>query len=292
MSNCLVPVTLSLWAVFRIIGYITEPTLSDADIHRVRGEQSRTSLSAGLPQSVRVATWNIQRGVKFDNILAALRSMDADVIFLQEVDLFCRRSGYRDVAQDLAHALDVNWVAAGEFQEVGEGRTDAAATTGQAVLSKYPITEVATIVFAEQVRVRWRLDPAQPRRGGRLALRVRSAGLLGYNVHLESRGNDALRRDQLNQLLENEKEQGARDPTVIAGDFNNPPAARSRIFDGLKPSGFVDALGSPETRRTTVNRIHGIDWIFVKNLEPSAGQVITVEDASDHYPLVATVGLR
>jgi hypothetical protein len=70
MSNWLVPITLSIWAVFRIFGYATEPTLSDAEIHRVRGEQSRTSFSAGRLQSVRIATWNIQRGVKFDNILA------------------------------------------------------------------------------------------------------------------------------------------------------------------------------------------------------------------------------
>ena len=36
----------------------------------------------------------------------------------------------------------------------------------------------------------------QPRRGGRLALRARTAGLLVYNLHLESGGDDVQRASQ------------------------------------------------------------------------------------------------
>ena len=46
-------------------------------------------------------------------------------MLLQEVDRSCRRTSYRDVPSDLAEALAMNWVAAGEFQEIGEGRGGA-----------------------------------------------------------------------------------------------------------------------------------------------------------------------
>jgi hypothetical protein len=44
----------------------------------------------------------------------------------------------------------MNCVTTGEFQEIGEGRAGTAALTGQAVLSKDPITEPAVIVFNDQ----------------------------------------------------------------------------------------------------------------------------------------------
>lgn len=54
-----------------------------------------------LPQStgdrpIRLLQWNIERGYKLDGIIQELRSIDADVICLQEVDVQCERSGNRD----------------------------------------------------------------------------------------------------------------------------------------------------------------------------------------------------
>ena len=50
---------------------------------------------------------------------ASIKKLDADVLLLQEVDRGCDRSGRRDVAADLAAALGMNWIFAGEFQEIG-----------------------------------------------------------------------------------------------------------------------------------------------------------------------------
>ena len=87
---------------------------------------------------------------------------------------------YRDVARDLAHALEMNWVSAGEFQEIGEGRGDM------------PIDDTEVIVFTRLSSLRWRMNPVQPRRGGRMALRARTGGIDVYNVHLASSGADAV----------------------------------------------------------------------------------------------------
>ena len=66
-----------------------------------------------------LSTAKIERCKAYDEVLSLLRGLNADIVLLQEVDQGCRRTGYRNVARDLAAALDMNWVAVGEFQELG-----------------------------------------------------------------------------------------------------------------------------------------------------------------------------
>ncbi|MGA2420351.1 MAG: endonuclease/exonuclease/phosphatase family protein [Candidatus Acidiferrum sp.] len=96
---------------------------------------------------LRVGTWNIARGLNFELIRAALRDtseferlaanprpisearkellekqlndlQSADVLVLNEVDLGMKRTEYRDVARELAAALDMNYAYGVEFLEV------------------------------------------------------------------------------------------------------------------------------------------------------------------------------
>jgi endonuclease/exonuclease/phosphatase family metal-dependent hydrolase len=286
MTRSVVFAFVAAVSLFRLAGYFNDPRLSDSEIHAVAGEPVRLPSAAGGGRSIRVATWNIERGIQYDAILATLRSLAPDVVLLQEVDRACRRSGYRDVARDLASALGMNWVSAGEFQEVGEANGAAAAVTGQAILSREPIGDPGVIVFAEQSSLRWRLDPFQPRRGGRIALRAQTAGMLVYSLHLESAGEDRQRSNQLGQVLSDQSRHRAT-RVVIAGDFNNAVAFQSFMFAGLAPAGFVDALGTAP-RQTSMNHRHPIDWMFVKGAH-GAGRVERVAGASDHYPLIATL---
>ena len=106
----------------------------------------------GLGPVLRVASWNIERGLNFDLIKLALSDpdgfqqaalerggqdpnksdagklakieqqlrtlRDADIVVLNEVDLGMKRTDYRDVTRDLAHALGMNYVFGVEFVEV------------------------------------------------------------------------------------------------------------------------------------------------------------------------------
>lgn len=284
---CLI-LSVSLFGLLRILSYVTEPLLSDQELHQIVGEPARVRAAAQDAQALKVVTWNIQWGVQFDRILTTLRALDADIVLLQEVDMFCRRSGRRDIARALADGLAMNWVCAGEFQEIGESRSGVAALTGQAVLSKYSIEAPAVIQFAAQAMVRWRLNPLQPRRGGRMALRVRSAGVLIYNAHLESWGNDSLRRKQLEEILADQAGSAhAGTPVIVAGDFNNLPAIRSSLLGRLTAAEFTDGLGADNGRRTSIRHSHPIDWIFLKNLKRRDGRVADSGAASDHFPVVA-----
>jgi endonuclease/exonuclease/phosphatase family metal-dependent hydrolase len=287
------PICLAIVALLgflRLAGCLTDALLSDREVHHIVGEPSRISQGVVARRDVNVVTWNIQRGLEFERILRTLQTLDADVVLLQEVDRSCRRTGARDVAQEIAGALRMNWLWAGEFQEIGESRGGRPALTGQAVLSRYAIEDPFVIPFAAQARLRWRLTPVEPRRGGRIALRVRTAGLLIYNAHLESWGNEKLRRKQLDEIAADEARYATEGtPVIIGGDFNNLPVIRSSIFGRLTAASFADALTGAEGRRTSTGHRQPIDWIFTKNLTPREGRVADVEGASDHYPVLVAL---
>jgi endonuclease/exonuclease/phosphatase family metal-dependent hydrolase len=268
--------------------------LTDDRIHQIVGEPARYVPDPGA-RPLRIVSWNIFRGVNFSEIEKTLRRLEADVLLLQEVDMFCQRSGNRNIAEALGKSLRMNWVAAGEFQEIGESSNGTPALTGQAVLSKYPIVNASVIVFRHQSLMRWRLNPFQPRRGGRIALKAHTGGLDLYNTHIESGGGDVLRRSQLEEILHAiAKTENMTDAIVIAGDFNNVPVARSAMFKGLTPAGFASVFGPSPNMRTSTGNSYPIDWIFTRNLITESAHVADPDRASDHHPLVATlrVGAR
>lgn len=281
----------ALMGMFRVFGYFTDPRVPGHDIHRIIGEPARLGALAG-DEPLKVVTWNIKYGLRFDRVLEEIRRLDADVYLLQEVDVFCHRSGNRNVAKDLADAIGTNWVFAGEFQEIGQSTGRVPALTGQAILSKHPITEAAAVPFRAQAWARWHLNPVQPRRGGRLALDARIGGLHVYNAHLESGGNNALRRKQLDDILASDARDRPAAAALIAGDFNNGARATS-LFAAITTASFVNALdANASSQATFIDRSYPIDWIFVRHRQSTSGQVIRVDGASDHYPVTATLRLE
>jgi endonuclease/exonuclease/phosphatase family metal-dependent hydrolase len=151
----------------------------------------------------RIVSWNIERGLQLPKILDFLRTVEADLLLLQEVDLNARRTHYRDIAYELAQALNFNYVFGMEFEELSEGTRARPAFHGMATLSPWPLYKARLIRFRDQStfwKPRWYvpdLPVFQRRIGGRIAL-VAEASIYGerlvtYNLHLESRGTDELR---------------------------------------------------------------------------------------------------
>ncbi len=158
------------------------------------------SSSPIIGEFLRVAQWNIERGLEFDALLAAFQSdeklaqvidaggfligeakrieifeqarllRNADVIILNEVDWGVKRSGYRNIAGEIAASLGMNYAFGVEFVELSPvhlmrvaaaGGTDNAEISeiaridaaryrglhGSAILSRFPLENVRLIPF-------------------------------------------------------------------------------------------------------------------------------------------------
>src|SRR5215471_18074971 len=155
-------------------------------------------LQLWAPESIRVVNWNIERGLRLPEIADFLDSQQADLLTLQEVDLNARRTHRRNVAEELARKLGMNYVFGYEFEELTQGSRTSPAYHGQATFSRWALKNPRVIRFRDQSefwRPRWflpRTAPFQERLGGRIALvteiDVPAMVLTAYNLHLESRG--------------------------------------------------------------------------------------------------------
>jgi len=247
--------------------------------------------------SLKLLDWNIERGLQMAGIGAAIESEKPDICILQEVDLNARRTGHRNVAEELARKFQLNYVFGVEFQELSQGSRDAPAYHGQALLSALPIRSSYILRFVNQSdfwQPRWYLpnwQTLQRRLGGRMALVVEieagGATLVVYNAHLESRGDESLRLSQLEEILADAKRHGPEIPLILAGDFNTN-SHDSSVIKRLRLAGFRSALGT----ETAVTNLTGgsIDWIFVRGpVDFEDGKVHHEIVASDHYPISVSI---
>jgi len=256
--------------------------------------------------SFRVVDWNIERGTRLESILQFLRKYKADLIFLQEVDLNARRTRHLDVAREIARALQLNFVFGKEFEELTQGSKSSPAYQGQATLSPWPIKNARLIRFRKQTTFwepHWylpRIEPFQERLGGRVALaadvEIPGQSLATYNLHLESKENDALRVSQLGEVLADVFARKRDRLTLIAGDLNLN-ASEGEAGVALKRAGFRDAVRLPSVRtrpaRGLLDQGRSIDWIFLAGeLTSSEGRVHSDVRASDHFPVSMVLSAR
>ena len=257
------------------------------------------------PRTIQVVSWNIARGCQLDEIAEFLVGANADLILLQEVDKRARRTEYRNIAELLAKRLRLNYAFGIEFHELAQGSRDAPAHHGQATLSRWPLCDSRVLRFSRQSTYwyprRWipSLPQFQRRLGGRMALR--SHAMIGerrlsiYNLHLESRERDELRRSQLAEVLNDALRYGTEAPVIVAGDFNfnvsEPGNAHLALERGFHNS-FAD-LGLRTAQAHSFGRSNTIDWILTRGpVAPVSPKIDHSVSASDHYPLCLTLELR
>ena len=193
----------------------------------------------------------------------------------------------------------MNYVFGREFEELTQGSSSSPAYHGQATLSRWPLSNPRIIRFREQSnfwRPHWykpRTELLQERVGGRMALvcDVNVAGqmLVTYNLHLESRGNDQLRRAQLVEVLNDGQRYVADVPLIIAGDMNFDVShgdASERIREAQFRDAFADGAPEPTASSSFLHPGRPIDWILTRGpVQETDAHVNRSVDASDHFPL-------
>jgi endonuclease/exonuclease/phosphatase (EEP) superfamily protein YafD len=117
-----------------------------------------------------------------------------------------------------------------------------------------------------------------------------------YNLHLESRGDDALRCSQLNETLNDSLRYKSTTPILLAGDLNLD-VSRSVAANELRQSQFLSTASTEPVRttpsRSLFDRGRPIDWIFARgSIRAATLRVHNSVSASDHYPLSVRLAFK
>jgi endonuclease/exonuclease/phosphatase family metal-dependent hydrolase len=230
--------------------------------------QTRLGDGRDAERGLRVVTFNVQKGRRIEQAIAALRGhadlRDADVVALQEMN--------GDAVAAIAGALRMNSVYFPASREPFGGPD-----WGNAVLSPWPLEDARKLLLPHRSLFT---------RRGRTATRVRvlrpTGPILVYSTHLGSVWGmpESSRRDQAETILQDAA--AATDPVVIAGDFNS--LELGRLFEAQGYCWPTRDVGP------SVNR-YSVDHVFARGLCAGgggrAGVARDVTDASDHRPVWA-----
>jgi len=270
-----------------------------ADFAGDRNRQLRESVVASLPTE-------FGRGCVLEHQSRTATIADHRVFGPpQSGHLNARRTHHFDIAREIAQKLELNYVFGHEFQELTQDTRHSPAYHGQATLSRWPLSNARILRFQHQSNFwqpHWFLPEIEPfpeRLGGRLALIVdASVGgkmIVTYNLHLESRGDNRLRRAQLEETLKDAQRYKANTAVVLAGDFNMDLSAGD-VAKAIRSADFQDAFTNqhaPTTPNSVFTEGRVIDWIFWRgSVGSETPQVHHSVLASDHYPLSVELDFR
>jgi endonuclease/exonuclease/phosphatase family metal-dependent hydrolase len=222
---------------------------------------------------VRVATYNVKHGdngdgrVDLRRLGAACASLAADVLAIQEVDRFARRTGFRDEMRVIARATGLQAV-------FGEAARKKWRSYGNVLLARGPITDVETLKLP-------RPSEGEPRVAIVARVCVNGLSLSVGATHLSFRkGEGAAQLEVLLAAL------GQRPgPRLLMGDLNIGPGV---VVPAVTAAGYTVApteatfpAAAPRSR---------IDFVAVSGLEVVSAST-PVPGMSDHLPVVAELRL-
>lgn len=182
-------------------------------------------------ESLKVFQWNVERNYESEAIIKVVQDLDPDVIILQEVDIFCKRSGNRDHMQELCKILELKGGFVCEFEELDDPmrklRDAGGGVHGNAILSKHDI-EFRVLEHRKSL-INWEKDGKkfkEPRRGQRFTLvgTVNASPLppiICYCVHLEVFTGIIGRIHNFSDVFEDAAKHAEEYPhQIIGGDLN------------------------------------------------------------------------
>lgn len=234
---------------------------------------------------MRILSYNIHKGfdignrsVVLDEIRAAIREVDADFVFLQEV-----------VGENSRHAtMRRDWISEAQFEFLadeiwqhhayGKNALYDHGHHGNAILSKHPLVhaanhDVSIGIFSQRGVLHAEADSG-------VHLLCVHFGLLAWE-----------RRYQLREMLRCIAQIPADAPLIIAGDFNDwrRQTHRKLLACGLREA-LHDAGGKPARTFPSQIPLFRMDRIYYRNLQLQSAQRLDEthwRHLSDHCPVFA-----
>ncbi len=231
---------------------------------------------------IRVMTYNVHSGFGTDGrqriaeVADVIKEAEADVVGLQEVSRGWMLDGSVDLVAWLSNELEMPYVAF--FSTIKDP------LWGNAVLSRYPITQVDTGLLPEMGTLI---------RRGYVGATIDVDGqepLLFMSTHLQHKADDleAVHMAQLDVILDYWSE---RPYSILVGDMNARPgwAQIDRVLDAGFEDSWEEAGEGPGYTANAADPQHRIDWIFhTPDMQALEARVINSQ-ASDHFPVVVTI---
>ena len=225
-----------------------------------------------LPATFKLMTYNIHQGFSagqvpsLDLLVDVISRESPDVLVLQEVVRGWMIDEQHDALGVLAERLAMPYVFSPNIGDL----------YGNAILSRFPMTEVKRVHFAVQPSAKH-----QPRG----AVGVRIGGVLIVTTHLdEVEDSSAIRQEQVRTIL---REWDGEKVAIVAGDMNAEPGdlemglfSEAGYGDLAEPAGPTTTMDDPPKR---------IDYIWGVGVIGSNPHTVMALGASDHRAVVVNV---
>lgn len=176
----------------------------------VKDELNTKSDEVENAPKIKIATFNIAGGrvTNITDLASAIKTIDADIIALQEVDKLTKRSGYIDQSERLAKLTGMNAVF-GRAIDHDDGEY------GLAFLSKYPIYDTKIIPLPSGKREQRIILIAK------IDLPNFPEPITVFNTHLDNQLLPILRLEQVEEL--NNRAKALDGIKILFGDMNDIP---------------------------------------------------------------------
>ncbi len=202
------------------------------------------------PDTIKVVTWNIKFGggridFFFDcygdrvlmtkdevisnmgGIIEKIKSLNPDIIYLQEADIQSKRSAFVDQVQMILDNTDLNYgVYASQWQadyvpSDGVGKVNS----GNAILSKYELTNAERIPLSLIEEDPGYVQYFYLRRNLlKTDITINEKNIVLYGTHTSAYSNDGTKLKQLKTIKEKIDETNSEGKTfILGGDFNTIP---------------------------------------------------------------------
>jgi endonuclease/exonuclease/phosphatase family metal-dependent hydrolase len=258
------------------------------------GNAPKAHALSATPESIKIVSYNIRwRGGEDLRRLIELFKSDAEVgraaiIGLQEVDRNKKRTGNVNTARLMAEELGMYYAWAAPPPPPTKDKKPQEEETGVAILSVYPLTDVKRFVLPHE-------GPGGRRRAAIGAtVKIGTSDVRVYSIHAEIRTSCERRLQQVGAVLEDLKDHHTQiERAIVLGDFNTLTGkdvdATTQFFTNAKfNTPFSNDIS---TWKTFIIELK-LDWLWLRNLSPTAHGIDKKIGLSDHWPLWVEVKLN
>ncbi|OGQ05932.1 MAG: hypothetical protein A3F82_05615 [Deltaproteobacteria bacterium RIFCSPLOWO2_12_FULL_44_12] len=191
----------------------------------------------------RAVSWNVERGMEFEGLVHILKNnpglAGADIYFLPETDVGMARSKNRNVAKELARALNLNYAFSPCYLNLDKGSgieaeakgNNEVGLHGNAILSRWPIKSPRQILLKNcKDKMRGKEKRLGSQRCLVVDLKMPEGPLRIACPHLDAHSSQRQRYHQVKTILDFFKREDWKGPTLIGGDLNTSTYHASHAF--------------------------------------------------------------